>query len=67
MDITVPQYAIWHDGKEKRDVPVVIVQAEMRGAVSFIGFKRVAGGRLGVAPLNEFRMLGTAATELPRI
>jgi hypothetical protein len=67
ITLQIPQYAIWHDQKTHADVPVIIIQAEMRGALHIIGFKRVKGGGLGVAPQAEFSMLGTDRTKLPGI
>jgi hypothetical protein len=67
MNLQIPQYGIWHDGKARTDVPVVIIQAELRGSLPIVGFKRVNGGGLGVALQSEFTFLGTDRAKLPGI
>jgi hypothetical protein len=67
LRIQIPQYAVWHDSTSHSDIPVIVIQAEARGALSFVGFRRVKDNGLGVALLKEFTLLGADTSKLPNI
>lgn len=67
LDMAIPQYAIWHDQKSRTDVPVIIIQAESRGSLRIVGYRRASGGGIGVALQTEFTLLGTDRAKLPSI
>jgi hypothetical protein len=67
LPIEIPQYAVWHDSASRLDVRVIVIQAEARGSITFVGFRRITNNEVGVAPLSEFTLLGTDSTKLSGI
>src|SRR5471030_3071315 len=43
IDLNLPRCAIWHDGKTKADIPVIVIQAEAAGPIRAAGCRFLTG------------------------
>jgi hypothetical protein len=56
IELGLPRCAIWHDQKTKKDVPVVVVQAEEAGKIQAAGIRFLGGGNVACL-LSELTLL----------